>query len=684
MHNAQTDSQSIQCALSKTSFLRVLILATFFMFVSMLWVRKASLIAFTILVAEGSPPIPGVAALLLLSALSFLLGQRQAQRKEDKPQSSLKWLRDEALLIYIIMSLALVTLEANGVRQLLAQITVLRYFAAPGNDYAFFAELLPRWMTPPEEIIIREFYEGSPTGAVPWRAWALPLFLWGLLFMSLGLSLVCLNVLFRRPWAEHERLTYPLAELILQLAPEETPFVGRGFWQKLPESASSISLLRQPLFWLGVGMAAIYDGSNIAHAFSPQIVAIGQQFDLNKLLTERPWSYLRPITLTYRPEIIGLGYLVPTDVLFSVWSFFLLFRVENFIASLAGYQIANFPFERAQGMGAYLGLMIFLVWAARRHLWQIVQMAMGGPPAAWDCQELLPSRVAFWGFIGGWAGFCVFCRAAGVSPGLTLCYSALLYGACLVYIRIRAQTGLPINYMVPREELTESILALRPTSGHLDKDALKSETAFAVISVLSRMTFPQLGAFEMEGIQLGKRAGLPRKPLLICLAYGLALGLILGLWMHLSAYYNFGANILDGGTTAGGYRTAQARIAFDRLQTRVFTAVPLDMRTNIARGIGFLMTILLLGLRLKFLRFPLNPFGLGISGSYGHSIWFPAFLAWLAKTLILHLGGPHTYKLALPIFLGLAIGHIMIAGGIWGLVGAFSEEVAKRYLLWFA
>lgn len=659
---------------------RVLVLATIFLVISMFWVRKTSLIAFTILVAEGAPPIPAVAVLLLLSALGFIL-YRRATRETGGPLR----LRREALLIYIVMSLALVTLEANGVRQLLASLTVSRYFAAPGNDYAMFSDLLPSWITPPQEDVIRDFYEGSPNGAVPWRAWAAPLASWSLLFMLIGLSLVCLNSLFRRPWSEHERLSYPLAELILQVAPDDAwSRASRGHGSGPAAATVSTPLLRNPLFWVGVGLAAIYDGSNIAHAFSPQIVAIGQQFEMNNLLTERPWSYLRPMTLNFRPEIVGLGYLVPVDVLLSVWAFFLLFRFENFFAGLAGYQISNFPFDRAQGMGAYVGLMVFLVWVGRKHLGQVFQMAIGGPRQEWDRHELLPSRLAFWGFVAGVIGFAGFCMAAGMTPGLTISYVLLSYGAALVYIRIRAQTGLPINYMVPREEVAMAVMELKPTNGHFDRAGLKSETIFAVVSSLSRMTFPQLGAFEMEGIRIGTQAGLRRRHVLTCLTYGLAAGLILAMLMHLTAYYSFGANVLDGGTTAGGYRAGAAKASFDRLQTRVNTAVPMDLRNNVARAVGLALTLVMLWLRVRFLRFPLNPLGLAISGSYGPSIWFPAFMAWLAKTLILRLGGPHSYRVATPIFLGLALGHIIFAGGIWGLVGAFNEDVAKRYLMWFA
>lgn len=646
---------------ARPSLVRVLLLATVFLAISALWVRKVSLVGFSILVAEGAPPIPALAAMVGLTVVGLLVHRLTRTSR----------LRNEALLVYVTMSLCLVTLEANGVRQLLAALTVPRYFAAPGNDFASFAAVLPDWLTPPSDLVIRDFYEGSANGQVPWEAWAVPLAAWGALFMVLGLGLVCLISLFRRPWSEHERLTYPLAELVLQLAPEP---VERGQQQ----------LLHNPLFWIGVGIAALYNASNIAHAFSPSVAAIGQVYDCNKLLTERPWTGLRPLSMPFRPEIIGLGYLVPVDVLLSVWSFFLLFRFENFFAEVAGYSVGNFPFERAQGMGAYLGLMVFLLYVARGHLRQVVRMAFGGPRPDWDRRELLPSGVAFWGVVVALAGVIGFCVLAGMSLGLAVAYVLLSVGAALVYIRVRAQTGLPVNYVVPREEVAEAILALRPTTGHFSTAALRSEAAYATISVMSRMTFPQLGAFEMEGIRLGHRARLPRRQLLTAIGYGLLAGFAIGMFLHLQAYYSYGANVLDGGTTEGGYRIRQAVGNFDRLQQRAFTRVPVETRTTTARLVGLAMTVAMLWLRVRFLRFPLNPLGLALSGSYGHSIWFAVFMAWLSKTLIMRLGGAHSYRLATPLFLGLAVGHVLMAGGIWGIVGAFSEEVAKRYLIWFA
>lgn len=642
---------------------RSVALTLLFAVVGALWIRKASLLAFTILVGEGTPPVPALTALVLLTVAGYVLrGLTRGGR----------W-RREALIVYVALTTTFVTIDANGIRQLLSSLTALRYFAGPGNNFAEYAGLLPRWVAPADEEVIRGFYEGAEHGDFPWRAWVPALCAWSGIFMLFTLSLLCLVALFRRPWAEGERLTFPLAEFALGLAPDP------------PERPRDLPLLKTPLFWLGFALAAAYNGSNIAHAFSPGVPAIGQQYNFDRLLSERPWTALQPMTMTFRPEVVGLGYLVPLDVLFSVWVFYVAFRFENFGAELMGYSVPGFPFQYAQAMGGYLALACFLVFAARKHLAQVIMRAFGAAASSPDDpEEALPLGLAFWGVLAGMAGLTGFMVAVGVSAGRAAAYMVLLYACCLVYVRVRSQTGLPITYIVPREDIFATIQALTPTSGRLSKAQVRSETAFALLQVLVRMTFPQLAAYEMEGIRIGERAAIRRGHVLAALALGLALGLALAWGIHLQAAYDYGWNVLDGGTTDGGFRTLQAVWSYQQLDTRVNNRCPIEVNSNIARAVGFALTIAMVWLRAIFLRFPLNPLGLVIAGIFGQPIWFPIFLAWLVKSVVLRVGGAHTYRQLTPLFLGLALGHFLIAGGIWGLVGAFSEEVARRYLLWFA
>ena len=643
--------------------LRILVITGIFLVVGALWVRRASLVAFAILVAEGTPSVPALTALVLLAVAAVIW----------KKLGKSRLFRREALIMYLMMVLALPIVDANGFRQVFPVITGLKYFATPDNDYAQYAEFVPTWLAPHDSEVIRTFYEGADNGIIPWQAWYVPLGMWALIFLLYSLSMFCMVALFRRPWSEHERLTFPLAELALRIAPgpRDTP--------------GTRQLFREPLFWVGVGFAAIYNASNIIHAFSPQVPTIGQSYDLGGLLTEWPWVALRPLNATFRPEIVGLGYLVPVEILLSFWLFYLLFRVTNLAGAVSGYSVRGFPFERPQAMGSYLGMAFFLIFVARKHLLQIGRAALGlGAMAEGDKDEAMPLAWALRGFFIGLAALIVIFILAGVDVPRAIGYVSVSFLVALVYARSRAQTGLPITYAVPREDVGNLLYDLSPTTGRLTTPQVQSEVSMAVMNVIGRMTFPQIAAYSAEGIRLSDRAGILRSHLLTAVVVGLVAGILLSYGTHLTAYYDFGNNIVDGGTTQGGYRTRQAMVDFDRMHSRVTSPVLMDVNSLVARGWGMAVTFLLLWLRSRFVSFPLHPLGMALAGTFGGPTWFPVFLAWMLKSVVMNLGGARGYRTLTSAFLGLALGHFVMAGGVWGIVGAFNEEVAQRYLVWFA
>jgi hypothetical protein len=63
-------------------------------------------------------------------------------------------------------------------------------------------------------------------------------------------------------------------------------------------------------------------------------------------------------------------------------------------------------------------------------------------------------------------------------------------------------------------------------------------------------------------------------------------------------------------------------------------------------------------MRARFLWWPFHPAGYLVAGSFGlFRLWFPIFLSWLLKVLILRYGGLRGYRLALPFFIGLVLGE---------------------------
>ena len=95
--------------------------------------------------------------------------------------------------------------------QLLPVITGAYYYATPENGWAEIVQpYMPDWPVPQSRDAIWGFYEGDPTGAVPWAIWAAPLLYWAVFGLALFLAMVCLMVIVRRQWVEHERLAYPM------------------------------------------------------------------------------------------------------------------------------------------------------------------------------------------------------------------------------------------------------------------------------------------------------------------------------------------------------------------------------------------------------------------------------------------------------------------------------------------
>lgn len=660
-----SESGPRMAALTWRSVGLALLLAT----IGALWVRKVSLVAHTCQVAEGTPSVPALTALVALSGLAALWWRVRRSAGDQRRQLA----RRELLIVYVFLSLAVPLSAANVMRQLLPNITALQYFAQPENNYAALHENVPPWLMPQDAEAVRVFYEGADGQPFDWAAWRAPMTTWTGLFLVYSLSLLCVVSLFRRPWAEHERLTFPLADLALQLAPAGQSS-GRGR-----------HLLAQPLFWAGFAAGTLFNLANIGHAFSPQVAALGQGYDLGQLLTKHPWTGLRPLYLAFRPEIVGLGYLVPTEVLFSSWLFYLVMRLEGFGATVLGYSQAGFPFEWPQGTGAYLGLAAATFYGARWHLRRVFSVAfLGGKAGDEEREEALPYRWAAWGALGGFVAVVGLFIAAGMRPAIAVLYAALSYTAALIYCRVRAQTGLPISYILPRRDVPLMVQQLLPSGPALALAGLRSETALAALAVLNRMTFPHIAAFELESIRMGDLARLRRRDLLLGIALALGVGWALSGLTHMTAYHGYGANVLDGGTVSGGWRTRQALIAYDRLEARTTARTPIDVPQNLARLWGLVLTLALVGLRARFLRFPLHPLGPAIAATFGYHTWFPLFVAWALKAVMLRLGGPRLYRRAMAPFLGLAIGHFLVAGAVWGVVGAIDEEVAKRYLVWFA
>jgi hypothetical protein len=72
----------------------------------------------------------------------------------------------------------------------------------------------------------------------------------------------------------------------------------------------------------------------------------------------------------------------------------------------------------------------------------------------------------------------------------------------------------------------------------------------------------------------------------------------------------------------------------------------------------------------RFLSWPFHPIGYLMGASWPMiNFWFPVFLGWAVKTLVLHYFGAKAYRALLPGFLGLVLAEFFSAG-LWVAIDA--------------
>ena len=644
--------------------LRSFVVAVVFLYVSALWLRRSELVTHSCQVGESVPPIPALAFLVLLALASPLVGR------------VCRWLaltRAEALVVFCILAIA-VPMGSLGVSRIfLAFITVPFYFASPENGFDKIQAYLPQWIVPRDFETIRQMYEGTDTGIVPWGQWLPSLGIWLVFFTILWLTLLCLNAVLRKQWVERERLNFSIAELPVAITAREEGRIVPDFF-------------RNRYMWLGFFLAFAYNMNNIIHALNPSFAALGKSFDVGALFTERPWDAVRPMIMHYRPELIAFGFLAPTELCFSTWFFYVANRALKVFASMRGWQQPEIPYEQEQCGGAYLGAALLLLWVARRHLWGALGTALGQGGVD-ESREPLRYRYAFLGLAFGAAALLAWWRTMGLPLWMGAVYLAILLAIVLTYNRVRAEIGVPNILVFPfyqHKRMLLNAFGVERFAPGGDFRGLTILSLFSFIGGSEDAWFPVLSAYQMEAFKLSDSARIRRGDIVGAVVVAMFLGLIFGWAMHLITYYDYGANVLEGGTTEGGYRTTLAVREYTALAANMESPEGPNMAKTSATVAGTFVAVGLWLVRNVWFKFPLHPLGYAIATAYGRLIWGSFLIAWVAKVAVLRLGGSGLYRRLIPAAYGLAMGHYFTAGVLWGTFGIYFGEAYRRYGVWFA
>jgi len=572
--------------------------------------------------------------------------------------------RGELLLIYAMMLVAGPITHPHAIGFLVPHTVAPAYYGAQQSSWALFQPTLPAWLSPQDRNAVEGFFHGTG-GNVPWHAWLVPMLAWSSLLIALFFVMLCINTLMRRQWIESERLTFPLAAIPLTLTEGD-----KGVGERLRHT------LRQPLFWLGVALPLALQASTEIHNYYPSVPA----FPLRDVIILNspsaplvpPWNGLGQVSFSLIFWLVGVAYLLPKEIAFSAWVFYLIRLLEDVLAVWLGktgeapsVYSNDFPAVFAQGAGAALALTGITLFAARRHLARAIRKAFRGDPTLDDRGEFLSYRTAVWGTALGIAFILAWCCVAG----MRLWVAALLFGLMLAYFfifaRIRAETGLGMGVIVWPKMLDEMMLTFVGARYMTLSD-------LTMVHALRWLYFGSatgsVMAAQMEGFKLTDAGGLPRRSVGSTILLTMLLTVPVAFAWTLKTYYHSGFEAMPIGQREPSMVASQIYWSFQGIVYENSAPHGPELGGLLAIGAGALITIALHWMRTCFLWFPLHPVGYLAANSWGmHINWASFFLGWLLKTLLTRYGGLSVYARLLPLFLGLIVGD-MLHQGLWGLV----------------
>ena len=562
--------------------------------------------------------------------------------------------QQELLTIYMMLVLAVCVSGHDFSQALFCTLGTARWSATPENDWVnLFWPYLPPRLTVNDDKVLYGFYKGESTFYIAdhIKGWLEPMIWWTLFLTVVAFTMFCINVIIRKQWIEKEKLTYPLVHLPFEMSRE-----GNG---RHP-------FFRDKLLWIGFGVAAGVNLINGTIYLFPLIPQIPLGYNLSPYFTERPLSAIGNFPVQFNPFAIGLAFAIPLDLLFSCWFFFLFWKAEQVVGSMAGISQPGYPFAKQQVFGGYLGIAIVALWLARKPIWQMIKKAVGARSDVDDSREPIKYRTAMLGIILGISFLVFFSYQAGMTIRFALAFFGVYFAIAFAHTRARAELGPPmhgIHYFGPFQFFVAAVGSR--------KLANQTLTAAAPLWTFTKQFRNHPMPYILESFKLADKSGMDTRKLGRVIMLSVVVSLILTCWTFLQFSYKW------GGISEG--RGIEAYTTIGRWLVR---PIEPDIQSLGAIAVGALFVFINTALRLRFLWWSLHPLAYPIAGyaAFRH-LWFPFFISWLLKLAILKHGSIQTYRRTFPFFLGLVLGDFTI-GSIWGIIGLITGEPTYAFKQW--
>ena len=557
--------------------------------------------------------------------------------KRFLPQLALS--QGELLVIYVMLSVASATAGHSMMEILVSTLGHAFWFATPENDWKdLFWRYIPNWLAVADKGVLSGYYEGDSTLYTKQHllGWLMPVVNWFAFLFALLFVMLCINVIVRKPWTEDEKLAYPIIQL--------------------PARMTSEGFFTNRLMWIAFGLVATCDIINGLHHIFPAIPSVFEKAYRFRF-TEKPFSAMGWLRLGIYPFVLGIGFLIPLDLLFSSWFFFWVWKGQQLIGSVVGLEGTGYPYINYQGFGAYMGIFLIAIWRSRKHL-QNLFGAKASPTSTRD--EPMSHRTVIIALISGVVFLTFFCLRAGMSLWAILVFFGLYFAFSTAVSRMRAELGSPmhdLHYTGPERVMVAAVGTRKLGPNNL--------SMFSFFWFFTRTFDSHPMPHQLEGFKLASTSGIRSRFMLFAILIALFVGILSQFWALISVPYRLGA-LHEMSRVPIIYGSEPWR----NLQNWLAHPLDPDYWALGFTGIGLLFSLFLMLMRMKFLWFPFHPAAYAtVCGSWAvNYIWFSLGIVWVVKLLLLKYGGRNAHRKAMPFFLGLILGQFTV-GSLWTILG---------------
>ena len=577
--------------------------------------------------------------------------------KQVSPKSALT--QAEFITIYAMLSIASGLAGHDALALTIPALSHAFWFATPENDWAnLIHSYIPEFLVVSDKEILRGVYDGETPfyNRQIMGAWMRPTLWWTSFIMAVSTIMICLNVMVRQQWTEHEKLAYPIIQLPMAIT----------------EHGGAAGFFRNRLFWYGFIVAGFIDIWHGLAFFFPSLPDFSVRHNARnwgKFFTDRPWNAIGNVPVPLYPFVIALGFLLPLDLSFSLWFFYLFSKIQQVIGSALGIP-GPFPYPFEQSIGGWLSIFIMAVLVTRRHLANVWRTIWGQANGIDDSQEPISYRVA--SLLIFMAGLYIlwFTLKAGMTLWIIIPYFLFFYALSVGITRVRAEIGPPAHemaFMCNSQQFLINILGTRPLGGR--------NLGFITLNwwMSGRGYREHIMPHQLESFKMAERASMNTKKLVIAMLLAVIWGSLVTFWAMLSELYRLGGAVTGAG--GGGVGPSIGHIGqFNWLAGLLTFPKEPDVPATVAMASGMGFTFFLMIMRSRFMWFPLHPAGYAISMSFGVGyFWSCLVIATVLKWLVLQFGGGGSYRKVVVLMFGIMLGEYVV-GAFWSILSVIIQQ----------